>query len=212
MQNVEALHQAQEVAHLLVGARTPSAVGVRDEGGATDRKEVDVVAPQRYRLGRIPRPNGDVRRRQRHVFLHHAGIEAHHHFCVVHLGAGAGESFARVATQHLHSDLGEHSERCMVDCLDLVLAQDLDRRQRVDEIAPREARDCCARRSPLPSPASPRRHLSSSTRVRAGRSLRSRGSRPPAPWMGIHPRAAGICVVDDRPCPSYRPPFARTRF
>jgi hypothetical protein len=125
---VQALLQPDEVAAVLMAARPPAALEVRTIRRATDARKRQVwLAINHVPLGvagvQLER-SGHLRRR----FRDQSTIEPHALRSHVYGGACTVEDLERPVVQHLHADLFQHAQAGVMDSLDLVGAEHLDRR------------------------------------------------------------------------------------
>ena len=86
--------------------------------------------------------DGERGRCLRHLLRNHVGIEPHHRRVVVGARPGARVQRPRLRAEHLHADVAQHPQRCLVDGLDLIVAENPDRWMRVAYGAPWQALDC----------------------------------------------------------------------
>ena len=111
--------------------------------------------------------------------------------------AGAGEGVERPVAQDLDADLGQDPKRRLVDGLDVVVRQDLERPERVDQPSPRQLRETrrLAARPPLRT-AGRARQLLRRARDRPRRMLRRAGRRAiaarPGRWPPILMAVSGL--------------------
>ena len=118
-----------------------SAVEVAHEGRAADGAEDEVVAAEQHVALRVPRVQRELARRQRDELLDLARVEPDVARRSIDPGAGPGERIEGAVAEHLEPDLGEDAQRRLMDRLDVVRGQDLDRPVRVHQPPPRQLAD-----------------------------------------------------------------------
>ena len=134
--DVEALHQLQEVADFRVLARAPSVVEVVDEGGPANGSEDEVPAADAEVVIAVARAQREFAGDERELLPHQAPVDPHRAEVVHGLGAGSLQQLSASRFEEAHAAGFEDRERAVDDRLDLVGAQDLDGRVGVGQ--PRE--------------------------------------------------------------------------
>jgi hypothetical protein len=136
MDDVEGLRQADQVAVILEVAVAPAALQVGDVGRAADGGEGDVVGADGQVARRVARVQGEAGRGITQRRLDQAAVEAHSLGARFDAGARLFEDVARFGVQEVHADLFEDLHRGVVDRLDLVLGEHLDRPVGIAQHAP----------------------------------------------------------------------------
>jgi hypothetical protein len=139
--DVQALHQPQEVADFGVCAGPPALVEVVAECGPAHRGEDEVPAAEPDVVVAVPGAQREFRGRERKFFPHDAAVHAHRPEVVEALGAGGLEQLAARGLEEAHPSSLEHGEGAFDDCVDLVVAQDLDGRVGIHEPGERQLPD-----------------------------------------------------------------------
>ena len=159
---VEVVREADEV---LVVTQVPVASPahpVVHAGRPCDEAESHVVAAEDQPLVGVSSGDRERRGGGREQLAHETAVHAHRARRFVHLRAGRLEHAPRAGTHQLDAELFQDPHRGRVDGLDLVLAQDLQRRVGVPRLAPRKLGNAIARaladllRRPAAAPASSR--------------------------------------------------------
>ncbi len=136
--DVQALHEPQVVAHFFVGARPAAAVEIAAKGGSADRGKHDAVAADMQVMRRVSCAQVESVRRQRKLFADQGRIEANDLIGVVHVGAGAAHQVAACGLEEAHPLGGQYLEGRFDDRVDVVVAENLQRRIVVADGAPRQ--------------------------------------------------------------------------
>ncbi len=139
--DVEVLTESDQVGVVLEVACASPPIGVRGIGGRGDRAEVDAVGTHDEVVVGIASMKRERRRHARHFLQHPFGIEADP------LGPGFNSSTTRrqdrqrLGMEEVHADLGQNSERGVVDRLDLVAGQHFQWAERISDASPGELMD-----------------------------------------------------------------------
>ena len=136
VEDVEALHQAQEVRDLGLGARATALFEVVAERRPADGREDEVPAADVDVARAVARAQREFRGCERELLAHQAAIEPQGAELIDLLGACGPQRVAAAGLEEAHAAGFEHGERAIDDRVHLVGAQDLDRRVGIGE--PRE--------------------------------------------------------------------------
>ena len=149
--DVECADEPDVVHEVGVVARPPAAIDVADEGGAADGTEDEVRATKDEVPFRVASVQAECGGRERDKSLGLGGVETDPPVVTIHERSGGGERLEHAITEDLDPDLGQDPERGVVDRLDLVCGEDLERAERVDEGPPGQLLDpgCGAARPSL---------------------------------------------------------------
>ena len=129
------------------------------------------LEPPRSEAARVPRVKPERGRGPGNELLHLRRVQPDTARRAINARATPREDVQRPIAEDLHADLGEDPERRLVDRLDLVRGQHLDRTIRVHEAAPRQARDAPTR----PACPAPRRGPVRRARRRAIHAIHAAG-------------------------------------
>ena len=123
VQDIEALHQANEIAHFGVAAVAAAVFDVHDVSRAADRGKHRVAVADAEVPLRITRLQSERRRGQGDELLDAIGVEEDARFGGIDCASGPGVKFARAAGQHQHADIAQDLQPGAMDLLHLVRAE-----------------------------------------------------------------------------------------
>ena len=136
MEDVQPGDDLDVVGHVGERAGPPAAVEVGDERRAADGTEHHPPTTEGHVAKRVAGMEGELGRRPGDERLDEAVVEADAAGRPIDGGTGPGKHVDGAGAEDLDPDLAEDPERRPVDRLDLVRAQDLDRRERVLDRSP----------------------------------------------------------------------------
>ena len=134
--DVEAVHDPDEVAHVLVGARPAPAVEIARERRSGRRAEGDSIATDGKALRGITRLNVEFRGEKWQHLFDVGRIESDLAVGAAHACPGAPKNVERLVVLNRHPDVAENPQRAGVNVLDLVRAQHLNRWQSIAHLLP----------------------------------------------------------------------------
>src|SRR5262245_36346984 len=163
MDDIEALNDAEEIAVIGEAAGTPAAVEIGTVGRARDGAESDVTAADGYGAGRIARMQRELWWRLGDELGNQLTADPGPASLAFDAGAGAREDVEGSVVEELQPMSLEDAHRGVVNTLELLVRQDLDRAIGIGERAPGGLRQSAglaprppARRSGLAAAAPPR--------------------------------------------------------
>ncbi len=131
VKNIEALHQADEIALLGMRAVAPATVEIHDVGRPADRRERRVTVAETDILVRVARAQAEARRRAREQRVEQVGVEADALRIGIDRAAGARVMLACIGRQHDQADVAQNPHPGEVNFVDLLRRQQLERRMPV---------------------------------------------------------------------------------
>ena len=126
-------------------SRPAGLIKIRDEGRPADRPEHEVAPAEAQGARRIAGVEVELGGGTRDECLELGRVEPDASVVPIDHRARRLEGVERPIAEDFHADLGQDPERRMVDRLDLIAGQDLDRTERVDQRAPWQARQAGCR-------------------------------------------------------------------
>ena len=140
---VEAGRHLHQLAEILEGARTPSAVEIGDVGRAGNHRGDDPIASQGYVAFGNPAVKREFTGDRRDCLENESAVEAHTHGGIVDVGACLAIELPGIPAQDLHPEFLKDIERGIVDVFQLVRRKNIERRKRIAHLAPGELGKCC---------------------------------------------------------------------
>ena len=113
-------------------------------GALATRPEIDVVAANRQAVLGVSRVESELRGRLGDAFEHKGARETNTLAAGRHLGAGGFQNPREIPIEEIHADFFQHLERRIVNGLDLVGTQNLDRFVRNLIMPPRRLLDAAS--------------------------------------------------------------------
>ncbi len=109
VQDVEALHEPQVVAHFLVTAGSATVVEIAAKCRPANGREHDIVAADSQVMVRVSCAQLELGRRERDFLAHHGRVEAHDLLVIVDGAAFAPQQVAAGRLEEAHALVGEHA-------------------------------------------------------------------------------------------------------
>jgi hypothetical protein len=134
---IQRLGEAQQVPVVVAVADPPATVEVGDVRWAPDGPERDPVGTELDVVLFVPGMERERRGRRADPLGDHGRVETDALAAVFRLGTRRTQDLAGLYVEEVHPDLGEHAERRVMDRLELVGRQDLDRPVPEPRLGPR---------------------------------------------------------------------------
>jgi hypothetical protein len=143
MDDVEGLREPDEVAVVLKIARPAAAFAIVDVGRTTDGRKADRTAADGNAALRVAGRQGEGGRRLGHHLRNEAPVEPHDLGLEIHRGARPLQKLQRARAQEFNPELFQDLQRRVVNRLDLIGAEELERRVWIDHRPPGQLLKSC---------------------------------------------------------------------
>ena len=173
LQDIEALHQPDVVLEIGEVARPAAAIEIAGIGRTAHRIEGDMVGAEGDGAFRIARAKREFSRRPGNKLHHECPVETDEF--AGHFGTGSLQMTPCLFRKEFDAEFLEHAQRRLVDRLEMVRGNDLDRRIGILQTAPRQLLYGIGTRPPFPPASTSPVHGQRSSTTRSRRTRRAAG-------------------------------------